>query len=102
MQVIDKANGYVFGGLTQSNESIMLTAMRSGTGYHEDVSEVQERWLDNRELYDDWTKREEEERKRGAGAIGVGADRKKDQEKGIKIVERESELGGRWVGGEGR
>ncbi|KAI7867877.1 GPN-loop GTPase [Spinellus fusiger] len=43
-QVIDKANGYVFGGLTEGNESIFLTAMQSG--YHEDVRDVQERWME--------------------------------------------------------
>ncbi|CAO3642581.1 unnamed protein product [Cunninghamella blakesleeana] len=44
-QVIDKAGGFVFGGLTEGNESIMLTAMQSG--YHEDVSDVQEKWIDH-------------------------------------------------------
>ncbi|EPB86072.1 hypothetical protein PS15m_000756 [Mucor circinelloides] len=43
-QVIDKAGGFIFGGLTEGNESIMLTAMKSG--YHEDVSDVQERWME--------------------------------------------------------
>lgn len=46
-QVIDKAGGFVFGGLTEGNESIMLTAMKSG--YHEDVSDVQERWMEDDE-----------------------------------------------------
>ncbi|CAO3638193.1 unnamed protein product [Cunninghamella echinulata] len=44
-QVIDKAGGFVFGGLTEGNESIMLTAMQAG--YHEDVSDVQEKWIDH-------------------------------------------------------
>jgi GTPase SAR1 family protein len=44
-QVIDKAGGFVFGGLTEGNESIMLTAMKAG--YHEDVSDVQERWMED-------------------------------------------------------
>ncbi|ORY95374.1 GPN-loop GTPase [Syncephalastrum racemosum] len=43
-QVIDKAGGFIFGGLTEGNESIMLSAMKSG--YHEDVSDVQEKWID--------------------------------------------------------
>ncbi|KAI8981486.1 GPN-loop GTPase [Pilobolus umbonatus] len=43
-QVIDKAGGFIFGGLTEGNESIMLTAMKAG--YHEDVSDVQEKWID--------------------------------------------------------
>ncbi|KAI9301659.1 GPN-loop GTPase [Cunninghamella echinulata] len=44
-QVIDKAGGFVFGGLTEGNESIMLTAIQAG--YHEDVSDVQEKWIDH-------------------------------------------------------
>ena len=44
-QVIDKAGGFVFGGLTEGNQSIMLSAMKSG--YHEDVRDVQERWMEN-------------------------------------------------------
>ncbi|CAO3669380.1 unnamed protein product [Umbelopsis ramanniana] len=46
-QVIDKAGGFVFGGLTEGNESIMLTAMKSGNWQHEDVRDVQEKWIDN-------------------------------------------------------
>ncbi|CAG8525269.1 4453_t:CDS:2 [Funneliformis caledonium] len=54
VQVIDKANGYVFGGLTEGNESIMLTAMGTNTSTLSDILEVQERWLDHKETYDDW------------------------------------------------
>ncbi|KAG2227607.1 hypothetical protein INT45_002292, partial [Circinella minor] len=43
-QVIDKAGGFVFGGLTEGNQSIMLSAMKSG--YHEDVRDIQERWME--------------------------------------------------------
>ncbi|ORX45316.1 hypothetical protein DM01DRAFT_1411066 [Hesseltinella vesiculosa] len=43
-QVIDKAGGFVFGGLTAGNESIMLAANQAG--FLEDVSDVQERWID--------------------------------------------------------
>ncbi|CAO3664421.1 unnamed protein product [Umbelopsis vinacea] len=46
-QVIDKAGGFVFGGLTEGNENIMLTAMKSGNWQHEDVRDVQEKWIDN-------------------------------------------------------
>jgi hypothetical protein len=54
VQVIDKANGYVFGGLTEGNESIMLTAMGANTTTLSDILEVQERWLNNREDYNEW------------------------------------------------
>lgn len=52
-QVIDKAGGFVFGGLTEGNESIMLTAMRSGNWQHEDVRDVQEKWIDNEDDLDE-------------------------------------------------
>ncbi|KAK9693640.1 hypothetical protein K7432_013812 [Basidiobolus ranarum] len=51
LRVIDKANGYVFGGLEDGNESIMLTAMRSGTGYQEDIFDVQEKYIDFKDYY---------------------------------------------------
>ena len=54
VHVIDKANGYVFGGLTEGNESIMLAAMGANTSTLSDILEVQERWLDHKEIYDEW------------------------------------------------
>ncbi|KAG9290831.1 hypothetical protein G9A89_010980 [Geosiphon pyriformis] len=57
---IDKANGYIFGGLTQGNESIMLaTANNDQTFYN--VSDVQERWLDYKEQWDEWESRNQQE-----------------------------------------
>ena len=50
VQVIDKANGYVFGGLIEGNESIMLTAMGANITSLSDILEVQEKWLDNKEV----------------------------------------------------
>jgi len=48
VRVIDKANGYIYGGLEDANESIMLTAARvGGLGSLEDIKEVQERYLRN-------------------------------------------------------
>ncbi|CAG8770204.1 1760_t:CDS:2, partial [Acaulospora morrowiae] len=41
-QVIDRANGYAFGGLTHGNESIMMTAISGEPGFH-DIMDVQER-----------------------------------------------------------
>ncbi|KAI7857515.1 hypothetical protein BDC45DRAFT_501404 [Circinella umbellata] len=38
------AGGFVFGGLTEGNKSIMLSGMKSG--YHEDVRDNQERWME--------------------------------------------------------
>jgi len=48
VRVVDKANGYIYGGLETANESIMMTAARvGGLGSLEDIKEVQERYLRN-------------------------------------------------------
>ncbi|CAG8545574.1 13905_t:CDS:2, partial [Dentiscutata heterogama] len=60
VNVIDKANGYVFGGLTNGNESIFLTAMSDINSYH-NVMEVQERWLDHKEIYDEWEAKQKQQ-----------------------------------------
>ncbi|CAG8633180.1 24715_t:CDS:2, partial [Racocetra persica] len=60
VKVIDKANGYVFGGLTEGNESIMLTAMSDVNSFH-DVMDVQERWLDHREIWDEWEAKQKQQ-----------------------------------------
>lgn len=48
VRVIDKANGYIYGGLEDCNESIILSSARvGGLGSLEDIKEVQERYLRN-------------------------------------------------------
>lgn len=67
-KAVDRANGYVFGGLEPGNDSILLTALRTEdtTGW---VGQVQERYIDAPELYDDWDKKKEgeEEQEQGKG-----------------------------------
>lgn len=61
VHVIDKANGYVFGGLTEGNESIMLTAMGANTVTTlGDILEIQEKWLDHKETYDEWEAKQQQ------------------------------------------
>ncbi|RKO90802.1 hypothetical protein BDK51DRAFT_35791 [Blyttiomyces helicus] len=43
-RAVDKANGYVFGGLEEGNESIFETAVGAGA-WDDDVRDVQERYL---------------------------------------------------------
>ncbi|TPX47656.1 hypothetical protein SeLEV6574_g02541 [Synchytrium endobioticum] len=44
VQAVDKANGFVFGGLTTGNESIFETATTIGSGMQE-ILDIQERYL---------------------------------------------------------
>ncbi|RHZ74164.1 hypothetical protein Glove_227g148 [Diversispora epigaea] len=50
MQAIDKANGYIFGGLTQAI---------GGNSTYCDIMDVQERWLDHKDLWDEFEQQEE-------------------------------------------
>ncbi|KAF9159207.1 hypothetical protein BGX21_007418 [Mortierella sp. AD011] len=47
IRAIDKAGGYVFGGLEEANESIFMTAMRAGSEWDTSVQDVQERYVEN-------------------------------------------------------
>ncbi|KAL9109175.1 MAG: hypothetical protein Q9227_006100 [Pyrenula ochraceoflavens] len=60
MLMIDKAGGYAFGGAEGANDTIWQVAVREGIGTI-DVRDVQERWLDAREDFDEKERREAEE-----------------------------------------
>lgn len=53
LQVIDRASGYVFGSAEGANDTVWQVAMREGTTTM-DVKDVQERWLDAKDEYDEF------------------------------------------------
>ena len=57
LQVIDRAGGYAFGGAEGANDTVWQVAMREGVTTM-DVKDVQERWLDAKEEYDEKERRE--------------------------------------------
>ncbi|KIW98134.1 uncharacterized protein Z519_01718 [Cladophialophora bantiana CBS 173.52] len=64
LHTIDRAGGYAFGGAEGANDSVWQVAVREGLGKM-DVRDVQERWIDRREEYDELERKEwEEEQKR--------------------------------------
>ncbi|RMZ80247.1 hypothetical protein DV738_g2750, partial [Chaetothyriales sp. CBS 135597] len=64
LRTIDRAGGYAFGGAEGANDSVWQVAVREGLGSM-DVRDVQERWVDNREEWDEWERKQwEEEQKR--------------------------------------
>ncbi|RMD43546.1 hypothetical protein DV735_g1538, partial [Chaetothyriales sp. CBS 134920] len=64
LRTIDRAGGYAFGGAEGANDSVWQVAVREGLGTM-DVRDVQERWVDNREEWDEWERKQwEEEQKR--------------------------------------
>ncbi|EPE28382.1 P-loop containing nucleoside triphosphate hydrolase [Glarea lozoyensis ATCC 20868] len=60
LQVIDRAGGYAFGGAEGANDTVWQVAMREGVTAM-DVKDVQERWIDAKDEYDEKERREWEE-----------------------------------------
>ena len=58
LQTIDRASGYAFGGPAGANDNVWQVAVREGLG-RLDVRDVQERWLDAK---DEWDERERNDR----------------------------------------
>ncbi|KAK3938778.1 putative GTP binding protein [Diplogelasinospora grovesii] len=59
LRVIDRAGGYVFGSAEGANDTIWQVAMRNESSLLE-VADLQERWIDNKEEYDEMERQEEE------------------------------------------
>jgi len=59
LQVIDRAGGYAFGGAEGANDTVWQVAMREGVTTM-DVKDVQERWLDAKDEYDEKDRAERE------------------------------------------
>lgn len=60
LRAIDRASGYAFGPAEGANDTIWQVAVREGMGAT-DVRDVQERWLDSKDEYDDLEREELEE-----------------------------------------
>ncbi|KAI5299188.1 hypothetical protein KEM56_003451, partial [Ascosphaera pollenicola] len=52
LQAIDRAGGYAFGSAEGANDTVWQVAVRQGMGQM-DIRDVQERWIDMREEYDE-------------------------------------------------
>lgn len=57
LQVIDRAGGYAFGGAEGANDTVWQVAMREGVTTM-DIKDVQERWLDAKDEYDEQERKE--------------------------------------------
>ncbi|EAS28481.3 ATP binding protein [Coccidioides immitis RS] len=62
LQAIDRAGGYAFGTAEGANDTVWQVAVREGMGTM-DIKDVQERWLDNKEDWDEFERRNWEEAK---------------------------------------
>jgi hypothetical protein len=70
LQVIDRASGYAFGPAEGANDTVWQVAVREGWG-DLNIQDVQERWLDAKDEYDEEERRKlEEEAKAREAAMG--------------------------------
>lgn len=67
LRTIDRAGGYAFGAEEGANESIWQVAVREGgTAGHMEVRDVEERWIDRREEFDELERKAWEEEGKAA------------------------------------
>ena len=72
LQTIDRAGGYAFGSAEGANDTVWQVAVREGMGKM-DVRDVQERWIDQKDEWDELERRQwEEEAKAREAAAGKG------------------------------
>ncbi|KAK3352959.1 hypothetical protein B0T25DRAFT_456043 [Lasiosphaeria hispida] len=96
LRVIDRAGGYAFGSAEGTNDTIWQVAMRNETSMM-DVQDIQERWIDNKEAYDEAELKEEEEQDKlrqaqaeaaGTAASSVGDVARQLSSSGIKVTRK--------------
>ena len=63
LHAIDRASGYVFGTEKGTNDSVWQVAMQESWGGKIDVRDVQERWIDRRDEFDEMERQQAEEEK---------------------------------------
>lgn len=70
LRAIDKAGGYAFGGAEGANDTVWQVAVREGLGTM-DVRDVQERWVDRRDEWDEMERAEEQKRRQSEWEEGM-------------------------------
>lgn len=63
LRVIDRAGGYVFGGAEGANDTIWAVSMRNESSMMGEI-DIQERWIDNKDAYDQEEEEAEKEQER--------------------------------------
>lgn len=72
LQSIDRAGGYAFGGAEGTNDTVWQMAMREGLGKMT-IGDVQERWIDSKDEWDEKERIEMEQAAETAEGHGDGA-----------------------------
>ncbi|CAZ79217.1 unnamed protein product [Tuber melanosporum] len=61
LQAVDRTGGYAFGEAEGAGDNVWTLAMRGGWGVGMSAQDIQERWIDNREEYDEFERKQMEE-----------------------------------------
>lgn len=97
LQAIDRAGGYAFGGAEGANDTVWQVAVREGMSGMT-IGDVQERWIDRKEEFDEMERLEAEQVAKAREEAGDVVDGEFDSEigeqervipaSGIKVVRR--------------
>lgn len=95
LQVIDRASGYAFGPAEGANDTVWQVAMREGWG-DLSIQDVQERWIDAKDEYDEYERRQMEEEAKKATQDRPPADEDDDlddfrgfvPDAGVKVIRK--------------
>ena len=66
LQAIDRAGGYAFGDAEGAGDSVWAVAMRGGWAEGMEARDIQERWVDSRDEYDEFERNKMEEERKAA------------------------------------
>ena len=83
LRAVDRAGGYAFGPAEGVNESVWQVAMREGAGAEMEIGDVQERWIDRKEEFDELEEKEWEDE--GKWRRGHGGDHGNGKEKEAEV-----------------
>jgi len=71
LHTIDRAGGYAFGGAEGANDTVWQVAVREGMGKM-DIRDVQDRWIDNKDEWDEKERQEWEAEAKKREEAGLG------------------------------
>ena len=83
LQAIDRAGGYAFGGAEGANDTVWQVAMRDGM-QGMTIGDVQERWIDRKEEFDELERREREEEAMARGDPEMNNDAENEDDSDIE------------------
>lgn len=91
LTVIDRATGYMFGSTEIGGDTIWAEATRQG-GYLGVVQDVQERWIDYKDEYDELEEKEREEMIKKAEEESRPLTEEEEWEKALEDFERQNQM----------